>query len=61
VVAAAAVVAAATRAEKMVVEVIVTITAIDAAIEIRRSTRTLIVIFVDVFLLVTYAAISLVY
>jgi hypothetical protein len=44
----------------MVVEVIVTITAIDAAIKIRKSTRTLIVIFANVFLLVTSAAISLV-
>jgi hypothetical protein len=60
VVAAAAVVAAVTRADKMVVEAIVTITAIDTAIEIRRSTRTLLVIFVNVFLLVTSVAISLV-
>jgi hypothetical protein len=51
---------AATRADKMVVKVVVTITAIDVAIEIRRSTRTLLVIFVNVFLLVTFAAISLV-
>jgi hypothetical protein len=56
----AAVVVAATRVDKMVVEVVVTITAIDVAIKIRRSTRTLLVIFVNVFLLVTSAAISLV-
>jgi uncharacterized membrane protein len=51
---------AATMVDKMVVEVIVTIIAIDAAIEIRRLTRTLLVIFVNVFLLVTFVAISLV-
>jgi hypothetical protein len=51
---------AATMVDKMVVEVVVTITAIDVAIEIRRLTRTLLVIFVNVFLLVTFAAISLV-
>jgi hypothetical protein len=52
--------AAATRVDKMVVEVVMTITAIDATIEIRRLTRTLLVIFVNVFLLVMSAAISLV-
>jgi hypothetical protein len=57
---AAAVVATTTRVDKMVVEVVVTITAIDAVIEIRRSTRTLLMIFVNVFLLVTSIAISLV-
>jgi membrane protein implicated in regulation of membrane protease activity len=52
--------AVAMMVDKMVVEVVVTITAIDAAIKIRRSTRTLLVIFVNVFLLMTFAAISLV-
>jgi hypothetical protein len=55
-----AAVAAAMRADRMVVEVVMTITAIVAAIEIRRSTRTLLVISVTVFLLVTSAAISLI-
>jgi hypothetical protein len=50
----------ATTTDKMVVEVIMTITAIDVAIKFRRSTRTLLVIFVNVFLLMTFVAISLV-
>jgi hypothetical protein len=51
VVAAMAVVAAVMRADNKVVEVIVTTTAIIVAIEIRRSTRTLLAISVTVFLL----------
>jgi hypothetical protein len=56
--AAAEVVAAVTRADKMVVEV--TATTIIAAIEIKRSTRTLLAISVVVFLLATFAVTSLV-
>jgi hypothetical protein len=56
-VAAVAVVVVVMRAEKKAVEVVVTITAIIVAIRIRRSTRTLLMISVTVFL-VTSVAIS---
>jgi hypothetical protein len=52
--------AAAMRADKKVVEVIMTTTTIIMVIEIRRLTRTLLVIFVPVFLLVTSVVTSLV-
>jgi hypothetical protein len=55
-----AVVAVATRADKKVVEVIVTTTTIVVAIEIRRSTRTLLAISVTVFLLAMSVVTSLV-
>jgi dTDP-4-dehydrorhamnose 3,5-epimerase-like enzyme len=51
VVAAMVVVAVAMRADNKVVEVVVTTTAIIVAIEIRKSTRTLLTISVTVFLL----------
>jgi hypothetical protein len=59
-VAGMAVVAAMMRADKKVVEVVVTTTTIIAAIEIRRSTRTLLAMSVTIFLLVMPAVTSLV-
>jgi hypothetical protein len=58
--AAMAVVAVVTRVDKKVVEVVVTTTAIVTAIEIRRSTGTLLAISITIFLLVTFAVTSLV-